>query len=341
MTGTSDFLKDLEREIKRQLGWQRVGYLLGAGASYLGGKGYPLAATLWDCIAKDIRAEERAQIEDKLSSGAQGIEEALDALDDGGGTETAHRHEVTKAIAAHFRSLEPPLVSHVAFVRRLAGRADQHVPVYCLNYDPLVERAADRARVRLTDGFQGIEHAYFDGGLFREAPYLTHGTHKGRQFGAAPRPIQVLKLHGSLGWYEEADKTARRCAHSLSPPTGSRLLMVPPQRRKAAETTHPPYSALWSRFRGSLAHDELPLHRLVCIGYGFGDHHVNEIIEPALSRDDFTILIFARELADHVWDRWSQKSAAIIVTKDRCSHFGKTGDGHARLWDFEQLAGEV
>lgn len=341
MTDPTDFLEDLERAVKQQLRSQRVGYLLGAGSSYLGGKGYPLTADLWERIASDITEAERAQIQSKLDGGAEGIEPALDALDDGGATETPHRHQVTKAIAAHFRALTPPLESHIAFVQRLAGRSDRQVPVYSLNYDPLVEHAADRARVRLTDGFLGTEHAFFDGSTFVEAPYFSRGTHKGRQLDLAPRPIQILKLHGSLGWYEDGDRIARRCAHSAPPPDGSRLLMVPPQRRKAAETTHPPYSALWSRFRGSLSHDERPLNRLVSIGYGFRDHHVNEIIEPALSRSDFTLLIFAMDLVDDVWDQWSQKTTAIVVTKDRCSLFGRTGEGHPDLWDFERLAGEV
>jgi hypothetical protein len=341
MTDLASFLEELEREVKQQLRSQRVGYLLGAGSSYLGGKGYPLTAALWERIANDIPERERAQIQAKLAEGADGIEPALDALDDGGATETPHRLEVTRAIAALFRTLTPPLNTHMAFVQRLGGRSDRQVPVYSLNYDPLVEHAADRARVRLTDGFLGTENAFFEGSSFGETPYFPRGTHKGRQLDPAPRPIQILKLHGSLGWYEDKDKIARRCAYTASPPEGTRLLMVPPQRRKAAETTHPPYSALWSRFRGGLSHDERPLNRLVSIGYGFRDHHVNEIIEPALSRSDFTLLIFAMDLLDSVWDYWSPKSAAIVVTKNRCSLFGRTGEGHKDLWDFERLAQEV
>lgn len=343
MSDTSDFHSELEHAVREQLRSQRVGYLLGAGSSYLGGNGYPLAAELWDCIAKSLDEHARADIQKKLDGGATGIEEALDQLDDGGATETEHRREVTKAIAEDFRSrcLNHALDAHIRFVQRLAGRSDRPICVYSLNYDSLVEHAADQARVRLTDGFLGTEHAFFDGSSFGEAPYLARGTHKGRQLDPARRPIQLLKLHGSLGWYEDEHKVARRCAHSASPPEGSRLLMVPPQRRKAAETTHAPYSALWSRFRGSLAHDERPLNRLACFGYGFADHHVNEVIEPALARSDFTLLIFAKFLTDEAWQRWSPHKNSIVITEDRCSLYGTTGPGHADLWDFQRIAKEV
>lgn len=54
MNEDSDFLTRLEKKIRQQLAGQRVGYLLGAGSSYLDGKGYPLTSMLWDEIKKDI-----------------------------------------------------------------------------------------------------------------------------------------------------------------------------------------------------------------------------------------------------------------------------------------------
>ena len=114
--------------------------------------------------------------------------------------------------------------------------------------------------------------------------------------------------------------------------------MVPPQRRKAADTMNPPYSALWSAFRGALAQDATPLNRLACIGYGFADEHVNAVIEAALARTDFTVLIFTKALSEPAWDRWSPKSNVIIVTESQCSLKGAIGPGHTDLWSFERLA---
>ncbi len=43
MVAASDFTTELEAKVAQQLKSQRVGYLLGAGSSYLNGNGYPLA----------------------------------------------------------------------------------------------------------------------------------------------------------------------------------------------------------------------------------------------------------------------------------------------------------
>ena len=104
---------------------------------------------------------------------------------------------------------------------------------------------------------------------------------------------------------------------------------------------YPPYSALWSTFRGCLAHNAAPINRLVCIGYGFADEHVNAVIEAALARTDFTVLIFTKELGAPAWTLWSPKPNVIVVTETQCSLKGTTGPGHTDLWSFERLAKEV
>lgn len=117
--------------------------------------------------------------------------------------------------------------------------------------------------------------------------------------------------------------------------------MIPPQRRKAVDTMLPPYSALWSTFRGCLAHNAAPINRLVCIGYGFADEHVNAVIEAALARSDLTVLIFAKSLGPLAWARWSVKPNVIVVTEAQCSVKGLIGPGHVDLWSFERLAKEI
>jgi hypothetical protein len=342
MTVGTDFTNSLEAKVTDQLKAQRVGYLLGAGSSYLDNQGYPLGCELWDLIKNRIDdADKRAAIQAKLDAGATGIEEALDLLDDGGGMDTPYRHLVTASIANLFLPLSPPLDFHVEFLRRLVRRADPCVKVFNLNYDPLLERAAENANIRVADGFFGVEHAFFDSAVFEERIGQIRGTHKGRQFDETVKPIHILKLHGSLGWYECPKRGVRRCSYSCEPPSGTRRLMVPPQRRKATDTMLPPYAALWSIFRGCLSINSVPLNRLACFGYGFADEHVNSIIEAALARTDFTLLVFTKALSDTAWKRWSTKSNAVVITETRCSLKGTVGPGHADLWRFERLCKEV
>ena len=342
MTEAPDFISSLEGKVAEQLKAQRVGYLLGAGSSYLDNSGYPLAFELWDLIKDRISdVQKRADIQAKLNGGATGIEHALDLLDDGGAMDTPYRHLVTAAIADLFLPKNPSLDLHIEFVRRLSERADPCVNVFNLNYDPLLERAAEAAKVRVSDGFLGVEHAFFDSGVFEERIGRIRGTHKGRQFDETVRPVHILKLHGSLGWYECPIRGVRRCAFGSIPPNGTKRLMVPPQRRKATDTMLPPYAALWSTFRGCLGHNANPVNRLACFGYGFGDEHVNAVIDAALTRTDFTLLIFTKALSETAWNRWSAKPNAIVVTETRCSLKGTVGPGHADLWRFERLCKEV
>src|SRR5574341_800425 len=104
MADKADFIKRLENKVRQQLASQRVGFLLGAGSSYLDGKGYPLTSELWGSIRESISEKERDAIQVKLDEGA-GLEQALDLLDEGGVIDSPHRHSVTAAIAEHFSKL--------------------------------------------------------------------------------------------------------------------------------------------------------------------------------------------------------------------------------------------
>jgi hypothetical protein len=342
MTSSSDFSARLEAKVAEQLKAQRVGYLLGTGSSYLNGAGYPLAVELWEQIKDRIAdTDKRSEIQAKLDAGAKGIEQALDLLDEGLPQEGPHRYLVTAAIAEVFQSRTPPLDVHTEFLLRLRKRSDPRVKVFSLNYDPLIERAAERVRVRLCDGFSGNEQAFFEPAIFEERIGRIRGTHKGKQFEETAKPIHLFKLHGSLGWYECPTIGVRRCAFGVSIPATTKRLMIPPQRRKASDTMSQPYAALWSAFRGALGQDSVPINRLVCLGYGFADEHVNAIIEAALARTDFTALILTKELSNEYWNRWSSKGNAVVVTESRCALKGEVGAGHRDLWSFERMAREV
>jgi hypothetical protein len=342
MKTIDDYIKRLETKIKEQINSQLVGFLLGAGSSYLNACGYPLAFELWPLIKNRITDPKmRADIQAKLDGGANGLEHALDLLDDGGAKDTPYRHLVTAAISEDFLPRRPILDYHSKFVTRLSKRNGPAIKIFSLNYDPLIERASEFARIRLADGYIGTEAAYFDPCIFEERVGRIRGTHKGKIFEETVRPIHLLKLHGSIGWFEDDRNIVRKCSYNLSVPVGKKLLMIPPQRRKAADTMLPPFSALWSAFRGCLGQDPKPLNRLVCIGYGFTDEHVNAIIEPALGRTDFTLMIFTKLLTDSVWNRWSSNKKTIIVTESRCALLGEIGPGHGDLWSFEKLVKEI
>ena len=331
----------MEAKVRQQLAGRRVGFLLGAGASFLNGDGYPLATQLWERIGDRVRESERTAIQAKLDAGASDIEQALDLLDPGGVEDSPHRHSVSSAIGDYFCTLQPPLVEHAEFLRRVARRMESAVPVFSLNYDPLLERAAEHCKLRLVDGFVGAEQAYFDPAVFQEQIGTIQRGRRHPQVRWVTGVIHLFKLHGSVGWYECPSNGVRRCSFAALIPAETKRLMVPPQHRKATDTTAPPYAALWSEFRRLVRHGPSPIHRLVCIGYGMRDEHVNAVIENGLARSDFTLMIFAKDLATDVFNRWRPRRNVIIVTDNCCSLYGETGPGHPDLWSFERLSCEV
>jgi SIR2-like domain len=341
MSKSDRFIADLERIIRTQLKSQKVGYLLGAGASYLNGNGYPLASTIWDEIKDDIPHPENDEIQAKLDmEGTEGIEHALDLLDPAGPEPTTHRTAVIDAIAKRFSEIKPSIESHKEFVKRISKRNDGFVPIFTVNYDPLIEFAADEEKLSVVDGFSGFYKSSFDQNNFDLVPSKYYDAPKGRVLRGNNGILHLYKLHGSMGWFS-ANGAPIRVSLDNQPGDDWRRLMIPPQYRKATETTTQPYSALWTRYRAWLIHGPRQLNRLVCVGYGMRDEHVNDVIESATSRGDFTLIIFARSLADNVFQQWAGKGNVIIVTKDRCSHFGNEGPGHDNLWDFEAVCKEV
>ena len=165
---SDNFIQEVERKIREQTKSKMVGFLLGAGSSYLDGEGYPLAGQLWDRISGDVPKKQRQEIQEKIDNGAKGIEHALDLLDTGNAEEEPHRYSVVQAMARLFCTLEVPLEKHRLFISLLSRREEENpIKIFSLNYDPLVEMSAERECIRLFDGFHGHDSAFFDAGSFR------------------------------------------------------------------------------------------------------------------------------------------------------------------------------
>ena len=341
MVSLNGFIGSIERTVRAQLKSRRVGYLLGAGSSYLDGDGFPLANNIWDQIKKDIPENESKEIQEKLNlQGTEGIEQALDLLDPGGPEPTPHRTMVTTAIANLFSAIKPPVAQHSMFLRNISRHNDNFIPIFTLNYDNLIELAADEEEIPIVDGFAGFYKSSFHPNIFDVVPSKYYITRKGRVLSGSNGVLHIYKLHGSIGWFS-VDDNQIRVIPNCQVEGNWRRLMIPPQYRKASETTTPPYSALWTRYRAWMVHGPIRLNRLVCIGYGMRDQHVNDVIENATSRTDFTLMIFAKTLTDDSFKKWSKKTNVVIVTQNRCSHFGEQGPGHTDLWDFYALSKEV
>lgn len=75
------YAEQLERRIRQHVRGNRVGFLLGAGSSFLNGAGYPLAGALWHEISSILPPGDSATLGGILAGRQLGLEQALDVLD--------------------------------------------------------------------------------------------------------------------------------------------------------------------------------------------------------------------------------------------------------------------
>ena len=165
----------------------------------------------------------------------------------------------------------------------------KRVNVFTLNYDTLVEQAADATGTVLLDGFVGTQRRVFRPESYEQDLYFPAATTEGRVH-RFDRVLHLYKLHGSITWtaYEPTMADPYGVQSSPFDPHGTEPLLIYPTPAKFGETLGLPYAELFRRFSGAVAR---PQSVLIAIGYGFGDEHVNAIIRQALAIPSFTLVI--------------------------------------------------
>lgn len=180
---------------------------------------------------------------------------------------------------------------HKTFVRKLLTRPLnlKRVNVFTLNYDTLVEQAADAEGVVLLDGFVGTQRRVFRPESYEQDLYFPAETTEGRVH-RFDRVLHLYKLHGSVTWTANEPTIDDPYGVQSAPfiPDGGRPVLIYPTPAKYGETLGLPYSELFRRFASALAR---PQSVLFVVGYGFGDEHVNTIIRQALAVPSFTLVI--------------------------------------------------
>ncbi len=183
------------------------------------------------------------------------------------------------------------LKTYSVLVRKLLTRPLnlKRVNVFTLNYDTLVEQAADAAGVVLLDGFVGTQSRVFRPESYEQDLYFPAETTEGRVH-RFDRVLHLYKLHGSITW--TADEPTLDNPYGVKStafkPGRTQPLLIYPTPAKYGETLGLPYSELFRRFADTIVQ---PQSVLFVIGYGFGDEHVNTIIRQALAVPSFTLVI--------------------------------------------------
>ena len=162
--------------------------------------------------------------------------------------------------------------------------------LFTLNYDTLIEKAADAEGAVLVDGFVGTLRRIFRPESYDLDFYFPAQTTEGRVH-RFDRALHLYKLHGSITWH--------RCAADWENPYGIFAtfhnqetpeddVLIYPSPLNYGQALGMPYSELFRRFGSAIAQ---PQSVLFTVGYGFGDEHVNALIRQALSIPSFTLVV--------------------------------------------------
>ncbi|MNM69800.1 hypothetical protein D3C81_814140 [compost metagenome] len=232
---------------------------------------------------------------------------------------------------------------HAAFVnalfeKRQAGLWDRRRPIhfFTTNYDTLLEDALSLGRYSHWDGFSGGAVAF-----------------RNHQYGKVPKTdgmrAVVVKLHGSIDWVLGTEGDVWRVRDADTYPKHHGRVLIHPQSTKYVSTQKDPFASQFDIFRRVLGEtDELVLG---VAGYSFGDEHVNEEIERALSASGskVTLIAFCREndslpecLRSWLAASWGDQ---VFVLTEKSAFWGARGASHLRAegehdwWTFKGAVG--
>ncbi|MEW6665281.1 MAG: SIR2 family protein [Thermodesulfobacteriota bacterium] len=209
-----------------------------------------------------------------------------------------------------------PLEAHKTFFKKVLTRplSLKRANIFTLNYDTLLEQAADSEGVVVLDGFVGTLRRIFRPECYDQDLYFPAETTEGRVH-RLDRVIHLYKLHGSINW--SAERANWDNPYGVYIKDGSTVLdekvLIYPTPTKYGDILGMPYSELFRRFASQVVR---PQSTLIVIGYGFGDTHVNAIIRQALAVPSFTLVIVDPAVAPAVAES-EHFVARLRARKDR------------------------
>lgn len=248
-----------------------AGARLGGPAQYRSGAGRVDVNTLKQAFNKahDLRFADAQPLLNVMRSIAQ---EAAGRTDNGSlyvAIERALLERVRRILNA------PRSVEYLAPLIGLAREQPGGLDIATLNYDRTVELAADAGGVPVAIGIDRWRHG------------------QDMRFRAKDGVINLMKIHGSIDW--KRVPVARRQSGRALPATqivrtdeftaGDVPAIVIGDREKLASGG--PILALLHAFQHTLRRAD----RLVVVGYGFADEHVNSVIKDWLTKDQRTMTV--------------------------------------------------
>lgn len=189
---------------------------------------------------------------------------------------------------------------HEEFLRKILGiKKESNTTIFTLNYDILIEKAAEKLNLSLNNGFQGFHIRKFNPINFSYKNYMEtiDGSRK------IKKSINLIKLHGSLSWKYDVgfppyniverqlkinDNNKIEYNNVFSETISDEVIIYPTQTKKKYSLDLP-YSELFRQFNESLNKSN---NTFLVMGYSFLDEHINDLIESSLANPSINIILF-------------------------------------------------
>lgn len=211
----------------------------------------------------------------------------------------------------------------ISFASRTATR--DRLNIFTTNYDRFIEYGCDLAGILILDRFIGkikpvfrttrleLDYHYNPPGI-RGEPRYVEGV------------VRLTKIHGSIDWrFEEkgiiksplpfgADKE-----NPEIPQNAMDYVVIYPNSLKGIDTAFYPYSELFRDFSSTVCR---PNSVVVTYGYGFGDSHINHILEDMLTVPSTHLVIISYNEVTGRIQRFYEHSNKAQITLLIGNHFG-------------------
>lgn len=211
----------------------------------------------------------------------------------------------------------------MSFASRVASRERLHI--FTTNYDRLIEHGCDLVGLRIIDRFVGALNLVFRSQRIEvDVHYNPPGIRGEPRF--LEGVVRFTKLHGSLDWlFDRENRLLRRkgipfgapANHTDIPSDPVDTVMIYPNPAKDVETTEFPYAELFRDFASALCR---PNSVLVTYGYGFGDDHINRVIEDMLTIPSTHLVVFGFS-PDERLTRFEKKGRTAQISLIIGEHF--------------------
>jgi hypothetical protein len=206
----------------------------------------------------------------------------------------------------------------ISFSSRTATR--ERTNIFTTNYDRFIELALDNAGILTIDRFVGkikpifrttkleLDYHYNPPGI-RGEPRYVEGV------------IKYTKLHGSVDWKFDKNSITKLPLEfgvdettNLIPSSPKEFSVIYPNSSKGIDTAYFPYSELFRDFSNGVCR---PNSVVVTYGYGFGDTHINRVIEDMLTLPSTHLVIISFDTASgrimNFYERMNPAQVTLII----------------------------